>query len=283
VHIPEEVILSYQDVMHFRDGMHHLYVQAKKDLVHQELPTNYRLTVEEVHAIINDWEDDWKNPTDKPGSSQEDEDQGKSEEEEGDQTNGAEKHPGQSKFPEVGLKRKDQEPEQTEGHQKRQGEHERKKKHSQAPFCILTDDDMDRIGYLIHDSTEELWGEAVTKHEDQQKKVQDQLGVLQQLLETTCIVKDPKTGDDPSTTQRTVEASAQEALIQPSGEHHTIHLEAVTLELPVGELQEQIAALGQLSLVISRLPIQRVEELQAQLVQEIRHRGDMLHTETWSN
>jgi hypothetical protein len=46
-------------------------------ILRQELPTNYRLTVEEVHAIINDWEDDWKNPTDKPGSSQEDEDQGK--------------------------------------------------------------------------------------------------------------------------------------------------------------------------------------------------------------
>jgi hypothetical protein len=72
--------------------------------------------VEEVHAIINDWEDDWKNPTDKPGSSQEDEDQGQSEEEEAQgRTNGTDKHQGKMKVPEVGLKRKDQEPEQIGG------------------------------------------------------------------------------------------------------------------------------------------------------------------------
>jgi hypothetical protein len=107
------------------------------------------------------------------------------------------------------------------------GARKKEKAQRQTPFYILSDDDMDRIGFLIRDSTEALWEEAATKHEDHQKKVQDQLGVLQQLLETTCIVKDPKTGDDPSTTQRTVEASAQEALIQPSGEHHTIQLEEV--------------------------------------------------------
>ena len=62
------------------------------------------------------------------------------------------------------------------------------------------------------------------------------MGVLQEILETKCIVKYPKIGDDPSTTQRAVEANAQEALIQPSGEHHTIQLEAVALELPTREL-----------------------------------------------
>jgi hypothetical protein len=103
---------------------------------------------------------------------------------------------------------------------------------------ILNDDDMDNLGFLIHDSTEELWGEVATKHEERQKKVQDQLGVLQEILETKCIVEYPKIGDDPSTTQRAAEANAQEALIQPSGEHHTIQLEVATLELPAGELQE---------------------------------------------
>jgi hypothetical protein len=49
--------------------------------------------MEEVHSIINDWEDDWKNPVDKPGSSQEEKDQGKSEEEEEDYTNGVRQAP----------------------------------------------------------------------------------------------------------------------------------------------------------------------------------------------
>jgi hypothetical protein len=49
----------------------------------------------------------------------------------------------------------------------------------------------------------------------------------------------------------------QMTLTQLSGEHRTIQIEADALEFPVGELQEKIKALGQLNIVISRLPIQR--------------------------
>jgi hypothetical protein len=90
-------------------------------------------------------------------------------------------------------------------------------------------------------------------------------------------VKDPKIGDDPSTTQRITEASAQEALIQPSGEHHTIQLEATHTGVTSGGIAGTIVALGQLNIVVSNLPIHRIEELQAQLVQEIRHRGNTAH------
>jgi hypothetical protein len=101
-----------------QSDMHHLYVQAKKDPARQWFPTSYQLTLEDVHLIINDWEDDWKNPTDKPGPSEEDEDQDKSEEEQ-DQTNGTGNLPGQSTVPEAGLKRKYKGPEQTGGAQKK--------------------------------------------------------------------------------------------------------------------------------------------------------------------
>jgi hypothetical protein len=60
----------------------------------------------------------------------------------------------------------------------------------QTPFYILTNDDMDRIGYQIRDSTEELWEEATKKQEEQQKKVQDQLGVLQHMLEDANLTKE---------------------------------------------------------------------------------------------
>jgi hypothetical protein len=170
-----------------------------------------------------------------------------------------EKHLDKTKVPEVGLKSKYQEPEGTL--EKIGGAQKKSKEQQKTPFYILTDDDMECIGDLIHYSTEDMWGEAATKNEDHQKKVQDQLGILQQLLETTCMVKYLKIGNNPSITHRTVKVSAHEALIQPSGEYHTIHLEATSLDFSVGEVQEQLVALGQLNIVASTLPIQRIEEL----------------------
>jgi DNA repair exonuclease SbcCD ATPase subunit len=45
----------------------------------------------------------------------------------------------------------------------------------------------------------------------------------------------------------------------------------------VGELQEKIKVLGQLNIVISKLPIQRLQDLQEELVQEIKNRGDAVN------
>jgi hypothetical protein len=61
--------------------MHHMYVQDKKDPTQQWLPTTYRLTIEDVNLIINDWEEEWKSPPEKTELSEEEDDQDKSDEE----------------------------------------------------------------------------------------------------------------------------------------------------------------------------------------------------------
>jgi hypothetical protein len=61
---------------------------------------------------------------------------------------------------------------------------------------------MDRIGYQMRYSTEEIWEEATKKQEEQKKNVQDQLGILQQILETTCVKKEHGSGGRPSTGPR---------------------------------------------------------------------------------
>jgi hypothetical protein len=39
-----------------------MYIQAKRDPTHQWLPTSYKLTVDDVCLISNDWEEEWKVP-----------------------------------------------------------------------------------------------------------------------------------------------------------------------------------------------------------------------------
>jgi hypothetical protein len=161
--ISEEKVTTYKDITLFRANMHHLYVQAKKDPAWQWFPTSYRLTTEDVNLIITDWEEEWKSPAEKTGPSEEEEDQDKSEEEQ-DQTNGAGNLPGQSTVPEAGLKRKDKGPEQAGGAWKKV------KAQRKTPFYILTNDDMDRIGYQIWDTIEEIWEEATKKQENNKRR-----------------------------------------------------------------------------------------------------------------
>jgi hypothetical protein len=59
---------TYKDFVQFKEGMHHMYVKAKKDPAHQWFPTNYRLTTEDVCLIVNDWEYGWKTPEKKWGT-----------------------------------------------------------------------------------------------------------------------------------------------------------------------------------------------------------------------
>ena len=49
---------------------------------------------------------------------------------------------------------------------------------------------MDKIGYQIRNTIEEIWEEATRKKEEKHKKVQDQLVVLQHMLETMSITKE---------------------------------------------------------------------------------------------
>jgi hypothetical protein len=67
------------------------------------------------------------------------------------------------------------------------------------------------------------------------------------------------------------------ALAQLTGTHKTIQIEVDALELLVGELQEQIQELGQLNIIISKFPIQRLHDLQVEMVQEITNKGDTMN------
>jgi hypothetical protein len=71
---------------------------------------------------------------------------------------------------------------------------------------------MDRIGYQIWDTIEEIWEEEANKKEEQQKKVQDQLKILQRILETTCITQENRSGGGPSTRPRTAAQTVQPTL-----------------------------------------------------------------------
>jgi hypothetical protein len=47
----------------------------------------------------------------------------------------------------------------------------------------------------------------------------------------------------------------------------------------MGELQEKVNALGYLNIVISRMPMQRLQDLQEGLLQEMKNRGEEAHRE----
>jgi len=62
-----QLVETYQDIGSFKEGMHHMYIQAKRDPAHQWLPTSYRLTTDDVFLINDDWEDEWKIPSEQMG------------------------------------------------------------------------------------------------------------------------------------------------------------------------------------------------------------------------
>jgi hypothetical protein len=47
----------------------------------------------------------------------------------------------------------------------------------------------------------------------------------------------------------------------------------------MGELQEQVNALGHLNIVVLRISMQKLQDLKAEKVQEIRNRGEEEHME----
>jgi hypothetical protein len=63
-------------------------------------------------------------------------------------------------------------------------------------------------------------------------------------------MKEHRSWEGPSTRPRIEVDSTQQTLTQLTGAHRTIHIEENTLELLVGELQEQINELGLLNIVI---------------------------------
>jgi hypothetical protein len=133
---------------------------------------------------------------------------------------------------------------------------------------------MDRIGYQARNATKEMWEEVARKQEEQQKKVQDQSGELQQMLEATSIAKEHKSREGPSTGLRREVGNVQSTLTQLTVGHRTLQIEIDVLELPMGELHGKVNALGYLNIVISRIPMHRLQYLQAHLLQEIKTKGE---------
>jgi hypothetical protein len=56
--ILSQVVEAYKAVARFKEGCHHMYIQAKKDTTQEWFPTKYRVTEEEMGHIIKDWDDE---------------------------------------------------------------------------------------------------------------------------------------------------------------------------------------------------------------------------------
>jgi hypothetical protein len=84
-HISAERVETYKDITHFKEDMHHMYVQGKKDPTCQWFPTSYRLKTKDICLIVNDWEEEWKTPAEKTGNPDEDAEKYKSDEEPDDE------------------------------------------------------------------------------------------------------------------------------------------------------------------------------------------------------
>jgi len=100
------------------------------------------------------------------------------------------------------------------------------------------------------------------------------LGILQQMLEAAKLTKKHMFIEEPSTGPRRQEESVQPTLTPLTLGHKTLQIETNTLDLSMGKLHEKINALGHLNIIISRIPMQQLQYLQAGLVKEIRNRGE---------
>jgi hypothetical protein len=85
-------------------------------------------------------------------------------------------------------------------------------------------------------------------------------------------------GKDHQQGQGEKQKSTQPTLTQLTIGHMTLHIETDVLEFPMGELQEKVNALGHLNIVVSRMSMQKLQYLQAGLVQEIRNREERKRT-----
>jgi hypothetical protein len=82
-----QVVEAYKEVVCFKEGHHHMYIQVKRDPTQEWLTMRYRVTEEEMGHIMEDWDAEWKIPmieTEQPETQHpEVEEVGDDEEEEG--------------------------------------------------------------------------------------------------------------------------------------------------------------------------------------------------------
>ena len=53
---------KYQWLLRFAIGPHSIYIQERKDPDRQWLPLDYKVTMKELDAIVQDWPMEWCNP-----------------------------------------------------------------------------------------------------------------------------------------------------------------------------------------------------------------------------
>jgi hypothetical protein len=58
------LVETYTPVARFRADQHHIYIQAKKDLREEWVQTKYKITKEDIHLIMQDWDPEWNIPAD---------------------------------------------------------------------------------------------------------------------------------------------------------------------------------------------------------------------------
>jgi hypothetical protein len=80
------------------------------------------------------------------------------------------------------------------------------------------------------------------------------------MLEAANLTKDHMSREEPETRLRREEESTQSAMTLG---HRTLKIHMDALELPMGELHEQVNMFGHLNIVVSRLSMRNLLDLQA--------------------
>jgi hypothetical protein len=58
-----QLVDAYGLVVEFQEDIHHMYIKAKKDPREEWVQMKYKIAEEDIQLIMQDWEPDWKVPT----------------------------------------------------------------------------------------------------------------------------------------------------------------------------------------------------------------------------
>jgi hypothetical protein len=105
------------------------------------------------------------------------------------------------------------------------------------------------------------------------------LAILQQMLEAANMTMENRSSEEPSARPRREAESVHWALTQVTLGHITLQIETDAIYFPMGELHEKLNVLGHVEIVISRMSMKKLQDLQEGLVQEIKNRGEEEHRE----
>jgi NACalpha-BTF3-like transcription factor len=58
-----QLVEAYGPFAEFYADMNHMYIKAKKDPREEWVQTKYKIMEEDIQLVMQDWEPDWKVPT----------------------------------------------------------------------------------------------------------------------------------------------------------------------------------------------------------------------------